>query len=139
MQKKFILQTEHHREGLERFYYRRTTYWLSIPERCFHGSNTTGTEQKGLAVVDACKLFLPYLIGRPFFIQTAHCALAFLNSKDTTSRRLARWIDVLPQLDYTIIYRQGKANVDAFSRQTIDFPTEKDGGDVRSTQQELPS
>ena len=102
--------------------------------------NYSATEQEGLAVVDACKHFLPYLLGRPFIIQTDHRALTFLNYKDTTSGRLARWMDILRQLDYTIIYRQGKANAnaDALSRQEwSDEPTactaEEEGGDVRST------
>ena len=81
--------------------------------------NYSATEQEGLAVVDACKHFLPYLLGRPFIIQTDHRALTFLNYKDTTSGHLARWMDILRQLGYTITYRQGKANAnaDALSRQ----------------------
>ena len=81
--------------------------------------NYSATEQEGLAVVDACKHFLPYLLGRPFIIQTDYHTLTFLNNKDTTSRCYARWMDILRQLDYTITYRQGKANAnaDALSRQ----------------------
>ena len=136
----------HRREGLERSCHKRTTQatiiqWLSIPGRCFLGSKTTLQQsRRALAVVDACKHFLPYLLGRPFIIQTDHRALTFLNYKVTTSGRLARWMDILRQLDYTITYRQGKANAnaDALSRQ--EWPaeptactTEKEGGDVRST------
>ena len=102
--------------------------------------NYSATEQEGLAVVDAYKHFLPYLLGRPFIIQTDHRTLTFLNYKDTTSGRLACWMDILRQLDYTITYRQGKANTnaDALSRQewpdeTTACTTEKEGGDVRST------
>ena len=42
--------------------------------------NYLATEKEGLAVVAACKHFLPYLLGRHFTIVTDHRALEFLTS-----------------------------------------------------------
>ncbi len=82
-------------------------------------SRYSATEQEGLAVVDACSHFLPYLLGYPFKVITDHRALAFLANKDSTNSRLARWMDILRQFTFTIQYRPGtsNSNADALSRQ----------------------
>ena len=81
--------------------------------------NYSATEQEGLAVIETCKHFLPYLLGRPFTIVTDHRALTFLSKKESLNGRLARWTDIMRQLEYHIVYRPGKANsnADALSRQ----------------------
>ena len=76
--KTFILQTDASQRGIGAvlsqeddtgnnhpvaFYSRKMLSWEQ---------NYSATEQEGLAVVDACKHFLPYLLGRPFIIQTDH-------------------------------------------------------------------
>ena len=70
-------------------------------------------------MVEACKYFLPYLLGRSFTVVTDHRALAFLAQKESSNGRLARWMDVLWQFTFTIVYRPGKSNqnADALSRQ----------------------
>ena len=55
----------------------------------------SATEKEGLAVVAACRHFLPYLLGHHFTVVTDHRALTFLHGKDPTSSRLARWFDAL--------------------------------------------
>lgn len=79
----------------------------------------SATEQEGLAVIESCKHFLPYHLGSPFTIVTDHRALAFLGNKDSTNGRLARWMDVLRQFDFSIKYRPGTTNnnADGLSRQ----------------------
>ena len=42
-------------------------------------------QPKKRAVVDACRHFIPYLMGRKFTIVTDNCALKFLANKDPTS------------------------------------------------------
>ena len=100
-----------------------------IPREQMYGS----TDKEGLAVVDSCKHFLPYLVGRSFTIVTDHRALKFLSGKDPTSGRLARWFDALRDLNFEIKYHPGKQNenADALSRQAWDddFNLEK-GGEV---------
>lgn len=98
--------------------------------------NYSATELEGLAVVAACRHFLPYLLGHEFTVVTDHRALSFLNDKDPHSHRLARWMDILRQFSFTIVYRPGhaNANADALSRQAWADPrphTPEGGGDVR--------
>ena len=45
----------------------------------------SATEQEGLAVVNACMHFMPYLLGHPFILVTDHKALSFLALKDPHS------------------------------------------------------
>ena len=77
------------------------------------------TDKESLAVVSACKHFLPYLIRRRFTVITDHQALKFLHNKDITSGRIARWFDLLMELDFDIRYRRGadNGNADGLSRQ----------------------
>ena len=70
-------------------------------------------EKEGLAVVEACKVFRPYLKGRQFTIVTDHHTLKFLAGKDPSTRRLARWFDTLRDMDFTIRYRLRFANGNA--------------------------
>ena len=86
-------------------YYSRKMF----PRECRYST----TEQEGLAVVEACKYFLPYLLGRSFTVVTNHRALAFLAQKEPSNGRLARWMDVLRQFTFTIVYRPGKSNQNA--------------------------
>ena len=73
----------------------------------------SATEQEGLAVVEACKYFLPYLLGRSFTVVTDYRALTFLAQKESSNGGLARWMDVLRQFTFTIVYRPGKLNQNA--------------------------
>ena len=50
----------------------------------------SATEKEGLAVVEACKHYLPYLLGHHFDIWTDHKALSFLNHQESRSPRLSR-------------------------------------------------
>ena len=85
-----------------------------FPRKCRYSA----TEQEGLAVVEACKYFLPYLLGRSFTVVTDHRGLAFLAQNESSNGRLARGMDVLQQFTFTIVYRPGKSNqnVDAISQ-----------------------
>ena len=62
----------------------------------------SATEKEGLAVVEACKHYLPYLMGHHFDIWTDHKALSFLNHQEPRSPRLARWMDILWQFSFNI-------------------------------------
>ena len=81
--------------------------------------NYSATEKEGLAVVAACKHFLPYLLGRHFTIVTDHRVLKFLTSKDSSSSRIARWMDSLRDLVFEVRYHEGitNGNADGMSRQ----------------------
>ena len=70
-------------------------------------------------MVAACKHFLLYLLGRHFTIIIDHRMLKFLTSKDSSSSRIARWMDSLRDLDFEVQYREGvtNSNTDGMSRQ----------------------
>ena len=66
------------------------------------------TRRELLAVVTFIQHFKQYLLGRKFVIRTDHSALRwvlslFLNPEN----QLARWIEILSQYDFTVIYRRG--------------------------------
>lgn len=75
-------------------------------------------EQEMLAIVKACKAFRCYIEGQRFTIVTDHASLKFASTQKQLSRRMARWMELLSQFDFQIVYRKGKDNVvaDALSR-----------------------
>ena len=79
----------------------------------------SATEKEGLAVIEACRHYLPYLLGHNFDIWTDHKALSFLNHQEPRSPRLARWMDILRKFSFTIHYRPGNdyCNADGVSHQ----------------------
>jgi hypothetical protein len=75
-------------------------------------------EQELLAVICALKTWRHYLYGEQFTIETDHASLQHLQSQPQLSRRQIRWLEVLSQFTYTMIYKKGKDNIvaDALSR-----------------------
>ena len=81
----------------------------------------TTREKEGLAVIWACELFRPYIIGQRFIVETDHESLKWLlNSKN--GGRIARWNMRLQEFDMEIRHRKGKqnANADGLSRNPIE-------------------
>lgn len=121
----FVLQTDASSRGIGAILTQTTLDGMEHPIAYYsrkmfpREQRYSATEQEGLAVVEACKHFLPYLLGRPFQIMTDHRALTFLEQKETSNGRLARWMDILRQFQFTITYRPGviNQNADALSRQ----------------------
>ena len=64
-------------------------------------------EKEGLAIVEACKHFLPYLVGKKFCVVTDNRALQYHYNKDPTTGRLARWLDALRDLYFEVRHRPG--------------------------------
>ena len=65
---------------------------------------------------------LPYLLGKHFEIIVDHCALCALNKKMPTSPRLKRWVILLSEYDFKIIYSKGglHKDTDCLSRAPVD-------------------
>ena len=84
------------------------------------------TELEGLAVVDAVQHFSPYLVSKPFIIETDHKALTSIQTARHENARIARWAYKLQPFSFSVIYRTGAANsnADALSRQ---YDEEKKG------------
>jgi len=74
-----------------------------------------------LAIVWAIRKLKPYLKSYRFKVVTYHMALNWLNSIESPSGRIARWVLELQQYDFEIAYRKGYLIVvtDALSRQPL--------------------
>ena len=76
------------------------------------------TEREAFAIVWSVNYFRSYLLGNKFELFTDHRPLTYLRTLKNASPKIARWLLQLEEYDYTIIYREGKANTnaDAMSR-----------------------
>ncbi|KAI9194169.1 hypothetical protein LWI28_003688 [Acer negundo] len=75
-------------------------------------------EKEMLAIVKAIRKWRPYLLGRPFVIQTDQQSLKFLLEQRITTPAQTRWLPKIMGYDYSIQYKRGKENngADALSR-----------------------
>jgi transposase InsO family protein len=80
--------------------------------------NYTTTEREALAMIFAVQKFRHYLLGYPFVMYVDHDALKYLINKPDLSGRLARWVLLLQEFDFTIVVRPTKShgNADHISR-----------------------
>ncbi|KAI3751218.1 hypothetical protein L2E82_22266 [Cichorium intybus] len=76
------------------------------------------------AVVFALKIWRHYLYGVKCTIYTDHKSLKYLMDQQDLNMRQRRWLDILKDYDYEILYHPGKANVvaDALSRKRMCMP-----------------
>src|SRR5271169_1100215 len=72
-----------------------------------------------LAIVDALKVWRQYLDGQRFTIVTDHQALVHFNTQPKMSRHQARWLELMQEFDYNLVYKPGTTNrvADPLSRQ----------------------
>src|SRR5215510_3948011 len=80
--------------------------------------NYSTYEKEMLAIINALRVWRPYLLGKRFIVHTDHCPLSHkLNSK-YSSNRLNKWTNFMNEFDICIKYKPGKENVvaDALSR-----------------------
>lgn len=124
--KTFYLQTDASTEGLGI----ALTQKIDNQERviAYASRSLSDTERKMSAVELECaaivfgiRKHLHYLQGYHFVVITDHQSLKWLNSINSPSGRLARWIMELQQYDFEIRYRKGVLNkiADALSRQPL--------------------
>jgi len=71
-----------------------------------------------LAIVEAIRIWRPYILGRKFFILTDHRSLKYFLEQRVATSEQQKWVAKLLGYDYEIIYRPGKENsaADALSR-----------------------
>ena len=69
--------------------------------------NYSITKRECLGVVFALNKFKHYLLGNRIIIHVDHQAVIFLTNKDQPTGRIARWILLLQEFDYTVIHRPG--------------------------------
>lgn len=96
--------------------YQPIAFWSRSFNR--HQKGYGVSESECLAVVEAVKVFRPYLYGRRFLLETDHKALTWLMTKKEPAGKLQRWALELQGYDFDIKYRKGSDNVvaDALSR-----------------------
>ena len=68
-----------------------------------------------LAVIHALKVWRHYLLGQRFKLVTDHKSLKWIFTQPNLNMRQRRWIEILHEYDFDIIYRPGKENVVADS------------------------
>ena len=80
--------------------------------------NYSTTKKELLACVTFVQEFSHYLKGKRFFLRTDHSSLQWLINFRNPSGMLARWMEVLGDFQFQILYRPGAANsaADALSR-----------------------
>ena len=85
---------------------------------CNAEQNYCVTERELLAIVNFVQYFRHYLLGREFTIRSDHMALKYLFSFKAPKNRIARWLEILSNYNFSIEYRKGSkhSNCDALSR-----------------------
>ncbi len=141
-QKPFILQTDASDRGIGAVLSQEDDNMEEHPVAFFSRKllpreekfSTIEKECYSLAIKQACQAFRVYLLGRPFTIQTDHCALEWLDRIKENNSRLTRWSLALQPFQFSIQHRAGKinGNADALSRAPMalrqDIPVAKEGG-----------
>ena len=82
-------------------------------------SNYSATKRELYAIVFFAQAFKFYLLGLPHFVvETDHRPLTWLTSFHDPPALIARWIEILSQFNFSIVYRSGAENqaADALSR-----------------------
>ena len=81
-------------------------------------SNFCVTDKELLAIRYFVEYFRHYLLGREFTVRSDHQALKFLFSLKSPKGRIARYIEILSEYNFTIDFRKGLShnNADILSR-----------------------
>lgn len=71
-----------------------------------------------LAILEAVRVWRPYLLGQKFIIRTDHCSLKYFLEQKVATPEQQKWVTKLMGYDYEIQYRPGKENkaADSLSR-----------------------
>ena len=75
--------------------------------------NYSTTERECLAMVFSAKKFRHYLLMNPVVFFVDHLALRYMVNKPDLSGRVARWVLLLEELDYTVEYKPGRLHLQA--------------------------
>lgn len=75
--------------------------------------NYSTTEKKCLSMVFLVKKLRHYLICNPLVFFVDHMAIKFLVNKSELNGRLARWVLLLEEFDYKIVYKPGRMHLQA--------------------------
>jgi hypothetical protein len=73
--------------------------------------NYTTIEKETLVMVYALHKFRHYLLGNWFVFYVDHIALVYLVNKPQVSSRIAKWLLLLLEYDFKIVYKLGKSHL----------------------------
>ena len=85
-------------------------------------------DKEALPIVFGVKKYRQYLYGRQFVIKTDHQPLTHIFSETRATQvlatgRIQRWALILAGYDYTILYKEGKLNTNAYALSRLPLPT----------------
>lgn len=75
--------------------------------------NYSTTERECLAMVFSVKKFRHYLLSNKVVFYVDHLAIKYIVNNPELSGRLARWVLLLQEFDYTVEYKPGSAHKQA--------------------------
>ena len=87
-----------------------------------HQINYSTTKKELYAIVYFCVYFRYYILGKAnTVIFTDHRPLSYITTFKTDNALLVRWLEILAEYKFTIMYKEGKANkvADALSRNPL--------------------
>ena len=115
---KFIIHTDASNEAIGAVLEQEDTEDKSIKPVAYHSQKLQGaqinypTHEKELyAIVRALQIWRHYLEGQRFIVCTDHHSINYLKTQPQLSKRQARWVELLAEFDYEVIYKPGYTNV----------------------------
>ena len=92
-------------------------------------------EKEALAIVYSVLHFRPYLYGRKFTLVTDHKPLLWFRTCKDGNARVLRWRLKLAEYEYEVVYKAGKANVNAdpLSRNPVEITEIEDTAEIFAT------
>ena len=81
-----------------------------------------------LAIVFACEMFRPYILGSHVIVHTDHASIKYLMAKKDAKPRLIRWVSLPQEFDLEIKDKKGSDNVITDHLSRLEKPTEDKRG-----------
>lgn len=74
-------------------------------------ANYSVTERESLGMIYGLKKFRHYVLGNKVIFHVDHQALLYMVSKPELAGRLARWVILLQEFDYSVVHTPGRSHM----------------------------